>query len=53
MMKNYLDANIFMNAFLYEDEKAKKCKEIISIISRNELVGVTSALTWDEIVYSI
>ncbi|MEK6895441.1 MAG: type II toxin-antitoxin system VapC family toxin [Nanoarchaeota archaeon] len=53
MMKNYLDTNIFMNAFLYEDDKAKKCKEIISKIARNELVGVTSALTWDEIVYSI
>ena len=53
MMKKYLDANIFINAILYEDDKAKKCKEIISKIVKNEMEGVTSVLTWDEVVYAI
>ena len=53
MMKRYLDANIFINAILYNDNKAIKCKEIISKIVKNETEGVTSVLTWDEVVYVI
>ena len=53
MKKIYLDANIFLNAILYEDEKAESCKKIISQIMNNELQGYTSLLTWDEVFYTI
>ena len=53
MIKRYLDANIFINAIFYNDNKAIKCKEIISKIVKNEMEGVTSVLTWDEVVYAI
>mgnify|MGYP001614296624 CR=1 FL=1 len=53
MKKIYLDANIFLNAILYDDKKAESCKEIISQIINNKLQGYTSLLTWDEVVYTI
>ncbi len=52
-MKKYLDANVFLNSILYDDEKAEKCKIIISKVVKKELIAVTSILTWDEIVYII
>lgn len=53
MMKKYLDSNIFINSVLYNDEKAKKCKEIVLKIAKKEIIGVTSILTWDELVYVV
>ena len=50
-MNKYLDSNIFLNAILYNDKKAEKCREILSRMVSQEFTGVTSILTWDEIVY--
>jgi len=52
-MKNYIDSNIFINAFIYEGVKAEKCRRIVSDVVQGKIKGVTSVLTWDEIVYSI
>lgn len=53
MVINYIDSNIFINAILYDDKKANKCKEIILQIAKGEIEGMTSLLTWDEIVYVV
>ncbi len=53
MMKKYIDTNIFLYPLLYEDEKAKVCKSILLKIGKKEIIGITSFLTWDEVVYSL
>ncbi|MDO8460660.1 MAG: type II toxin-antitoxin system VapC family toxin [Nanoarchaeota archaeon] len=53
MKKIYLDSNLFLNSLLYEDEKANTCKKTILKIINKEIYGITSVLTWDEIVYVI
>lgn len=52
-MKKYLDSNIFLNSILYDDDIASKCKKIIYKIVKKEIIGTTSILTWDELVYII
>jgi len=53
MIKKYLDANIFLNAILYNDKNAKRCEKILIKLVNKEIIGMTSVLTWDEVVYVI
>ncbi len=53
MIKSYFDANIFLNVILYEDNKSKKCKELLYDLINGKIIGFTSVLTWDEVVYVI
>ena len=53
MKKTYIDANIFLNAILYDDEKSNICKQILTQIITKEIQGFTSLLTWDEVVYGV
>ncbi|MEK6871872.1 MAG: PIN domain-containing protein [Nanoarchaeota archaeon] len=53
MMRKYIDANIFVNSVLYNDERAHQCIKIISKIIKKEMIGITSVLTWDEFIYVI
>ncbi|MBS3071456.1 type II toxin-antitoxin system VapC family toxin [Candidatus Pacearchaeota archaeon] len=50
MDKKYLDANVFIQGILREDTKYK---EVILRMARKEFVGVTSILSWDEIVFVV
>ncbi|MEK6926874.1 MAG: type II toxin-antitoxin system VapC family toxin [Nanoarchaeota archaeon] len=52
-MKKYLDSNIFLYPLLYEDEKAKKCKDLLIKMANSEIECITSFLTWDEVTYKI
>jgi predicted nucleic acid-binding protein len=52
----YLDSNVFLYAILYSAEsqpKAKEAKEILHKIENGLLPAVTSALTWDEVVWIV
>ncbi len=46
----YIDANIFILAILYKNEK---CKKILSDIVYKQIQACTSVLTWNEIVYTL
>ena len=48
MKSKYIDANIFVQGILRGDNA---CKEVILKIARKEFVGVTSVLSWDEVVF--
>jgi hypothetical protein len=50
MDKKYIDANIFIQGILREDNKSK---EIVLKIANNEFIGVTSVLSWDEVVFIV
>ena len=50
MNKRYIDANIFIQGILRDDNRYK---EIILKIANNEFVGITSVLSWDEIVFVV
>jgi uncharacterized protein len=50
MDRKYIDSNIFVQGILRGDER---CKEVILKIARGEFSGVTSVLSWDEIVFVI
>ena len=50
MNKKYIDSNVFIQGIIRDD---KKSKEIILKIARKEFVGVTSVLSWDEIVFVV
>ncbi len=49
----YIDSNIFINAILYDDSKAKRCEKIIKDIIMGKEIAYTSLLSWDEIVYIV
>ncbi len=50
MDKKYIDANIFIQGILREDNKYQ---DIILKIANKKFVGVTSVLSWDEIVFVV
>jgi len=50
MDKKYIDANIFIQGIIREDNNSK---EIVLKIANNEFIGVTSVLSWDEIVFIV
>jgi len=47
-MRTYVDANIFLYAALYDDERGRRCRDALAGIVRGATDAVTSALTWDE-----
>ena len=49
----YIDSNIFIFPVIYNNEQAYKAGNILSRIENNEIIGYTSVLTWDEVVYVI
>lgn len=53
MTKKYLDTTAFTYAILYDDEKAIKCKSFMKKVAKGIVVGFTSVITWDEVVYTI
>ncbi|MAG02279.1 VapC toxin family PIN domain ribonuclease [Candidatus Pacearchaeota archaeon] len=50
MDKKYLDANIFIQGILREDNNSK---ETLLRIAKGEFIGVTSLLSWDEITFIV
>ena len=48
MKKSYIDAGIFIQAILRDDSNSQK---VLSKIIKKELNGVTSILSWDELVF--
>lgn len=48
MKKKYIDANVFIQAILRGDNKSKK---VLQKIIRKEIDGITTILSWDELVY--
>ena len=50
-MSLYIDANIFLNAALYTDEKAQKCRKLLENIALGKESACTATLTWDEVVF--
>lgn len=50
MDKKYIDANVFIQGILRDDNNSKK---VILGIANKEFVGVTSVLSWDEIVFVV
>jgi hypothetical protein len=49
----YLDANVFLYAILYDNAKARACKEILLKTAKGESEAATSLLSWDEIVFAL
>ena len=48
MKKKYLDANVFLEGILHGN---KNSKEVVFRMLNGEFMGVSSTLTWDEIVF--
>ena len=54
MMRVYVDAHVFIFALLFtDDERAQEATRILRKIAEGELVGVTSALTVNEVVWKV
>lgn len=53
MMKKYLDTTVFTYAILYNDDKSHHCKELVKSIAKGNIIGFTSVITWDEVVYTV
>jgi len=52
----YLDSNVFLYAILYDqasNPKARKAANILRSIEEGKTKGVTSLLTWDEVVWVV
>ncbi len=52
----YIDANIFINNVLYElteNTEAKNSNTFLKKIIKKEILGITSALTWDEFTWIV
>ncbi len=52
-MRTYIDSNIFLYAVLYDDERAQRCRKVLSDIVDGRLAAVTSVLTWDEFTHVV
>ncbi len=52
-MLTYIDSNIFLYAVLYDDERAQRCRHVLSGIVDGKIEAVTSALTWDEFTHVV
>jgi len=50
MKRIYIDANVFVQGII---RGHKKSKEVIMRIAKKEFVGVTSVLSWDEMVFCV
>ncbi|MBS3075117.1 type II toxin-antitoxin system VapC family toxin [Candidatus Pacearchaeota archaeon] len=50
MKKKYIDANIFIQGILRNDNNSKN---VILKIANKEFIGVTSVLSWDEITFIV
>ena len=48
MKKRYIDSNVFIQAILREDINSQ---DVLRKIINNEFEGITSILSWDELVY--
>ncbi len=48
MKKGYIDSNVFIQAILREDVDSR---DVLRKIINNEFEGITSILSWDELVY--
>ncbi len=46
----YVDSNVFIQGIIRND---LDCKNVIIKIAKKEIMGVTSVLTWDEIVHIV
>jgi len=53
MIKKYLDTTAFTYAILYDDEKADRCKDLMKKVAKGFVLGFTSVITWDEVVYTV
>ncbi|MBN1803452.1 MAG: type II toxin-antitoxin system VapC family toxin [Candidatus Lokiarchaeota archaeon] len=52
----YIDANVFINNILYDVSKnieAQRSNDFLKKIVQGEIVGITSALTWDEFTWIV
>lgn len=49
---NYLDANIFINSILNNDNTGIISRKILSDVANKKIKACTSVLTWDEIVFT-
>lgn len=49
----YIDSNIFIYSLGNTDKKTKACIEILKKITKREISGYTSFLTWDEFFFVI
>jgi uncharacterized protein len=52
----YLDSNVFVYAVTHdplENTKAKKAISVLRDIEENRIAGLTSLLTWDELVWVV
>lgn len=50
MESKYVDANVFIQAIIRDDES---CIGVLQKIIKKEFIGVTSVLSWDELVYIV
>jgi len=50
MDKKYIDANVFVQGILRDDNNSK---EVVLKMAKKEFIGVTSALSWDEITFIV
>ncbi len=49
----YVDANVFVDAVLYEDKKGEQAKNLLIEIANGKFAAYTSILTWDETVWVV
>ncbi len=49
--KYYIDSNVFIFAYCYDNKDGDYCRNIIKKIINNEIQAFTSSLTFDELFY--
>lgn len=49
----YIDSNIFIYATMDEGEKGEWCENILNKVQNGETIGVTSALTFNELFWKV
>ena len=47
----YLDSNVFINSSINDLEIGNKCRSLLKEISSGKIIGITSCLSFDEIIW--
>ncbi len=49
----FIDANVFVSAWLGKDQRARRCQDFIEKVERGEQRASTSVLVFDEVLHSL
>ena len=52
-MRAYIDSNILISSAVSVEESGDNCRRLLTLVAQGKAIGLTSALTFDEVFYQV